>query len=235
MIAICEDSKTEYQQLLSLIDAGGVSCSCEWFETGGAFLAEFYPGRYDLVLMDIYMEGLTGVETVSRLRERDASVPVAFITTSVDHAMDGYRLRVSRYLRKPLRSEEVEEVLRFAVREKMDLPGLLLSTRQGGCHVPFRHIRYVEQSDHDLTLYLTGGRTLTMRGRLDDLERRLPVPPFYRCHKSYLVDLSQVRYLDRELNTFVMNEGGAAYIRRASVRDAARALERVLFDETRKL
>ena len=234
-VAICEDSAAEYGELASLIDAGGIPCSCEWFRTGAAFLERFYPGRYDLILMDIYMEGLTGVETVARLRERDGNVPVAFITTSLDHAMDGYRLRVSRYLHKPIQPEEVEETLRFAVREKRNLPGLLLSTRQGERHTPFHQIRYAEQSNHDLTVFLTGGRTLTMRERLDNLERRLPAPPFFRCHKSYLVNLTQVRCLDRERNAFEMNEGGAAYIRRPSLRAAAKALERVLFDETRNL
>ena len=117
-IAICEDSMIEYQQLVAMIDASGVSCAYERFETGAAFLAQFYPGKYDFILMDIYMEGLTGVKTVSRLRERDDNVPVAFITTSLDHAMDGYRLRVGRYLHKPLKRSEVEEALRFAVQEK---------------------------------------------------------------------------------------------------------------------
>lgn len=232
-IAICEDSAMEYQLLVSLIDASGVPCAYERFETGDAFLAQFYPGKYDFILMDIYMEGLSGVETVSKLRERDDSAPVAFITTSLDHAMDGYRLRVGRYLHKPLQRAEVEEALRFALQEKKNLPGLSLSTRQGERYMPFRHIRYAEQSNHDLTVFLTGNRTLIMRERLDNLERRLPSPPFFRCHKSYLVNLLQVRYLNRELYAFEMNEGGAAYIRRASLREAAKALERALFDETR--
>lgn len=232
-IAICEDSETEYCELASMIDASGVPCVRERFETGDTFLERFYPGKYDFILMDIYMEGLTGVETVSKLRERDGAVPVAFITTSLDHAMDGYRLRVGRYLHKPLQREEVQEALRFALQEKKNLPGLSLSAREGERHVPFHHIRYMEQSNHDLTVFLTGNRKLSMRERLDSLQRRLPSPPFFRCHKSYLVNLLQVSYLNRELYAFEMNEGGAAYIRRASLREAARALERVLFDETR--
>ena len=234
-IAICEDNTAEYQELLSICQCSGIDCVCERFEEGAAFLARFYPGKYDLILMDIYMNGLDGVETVSRLRELDSGVPVAFITTSLDHAMDGYRLRVSRYLRKPLQEKEVIETLSFALREKRTLPGFAFSTRQETRNIPFREIRDLEQANHDVHIFLTGGRVLRLRERLDHLEAQFPVPPFFRSHKSFLINLTQVRCLDRERNVFEMNEGGTVYIRRASVSEAFKALERVLFDETRNL
>lgn len=233
-IAVCEDEADAFSRLLSLMGRCGIPHRVERFEDGTAFLSSFHPGRYDLILMDIYMDGMGGLEAVAKLRERDEAVPVAFITTSGEHAMDGYRYHVCRYLQKPVREEDVAEVMELALREKENRPGLTLSVRDGAKHIPFAQIRYIEQRDHELIFCLTGQRSLTLRGRLDRFEQLLPKPPFYRCHKSYLVNLSYVRRLDREVNIFEMTEGGAAYIRRDSVREAARSLERFLFEEARK-
>ena len=230
-IAVCEDNPDEYQDLLAIMECVGPPFSCERFRDGAEFLSRFYPGAYDLVLTDIYMNGLNGVETVSCLREYDLTTPVAFITSSPDHAIDGYRLHVARYLRKPFQSGEVEEVMRLALRERDAQPGVVLS----GENVPFRQIRYVEQSNHDLIFRLTGGRDAQIRERLDRIEGQFPKPPFFRPHKSYLVNLCYVRCLDRDLNAFEMSEGGAVYVRRGSMREAAKALGKTLFRAAREL
>ena len=56
-------------------------------------LADFKQGKYDLILMDIYMESeLTGIETIRLIRKRDKDIPIAFVTASKDHALESYRL-----------------------------------------------------------------------------------------------------------------------------------------------
>ena len=51
-IAVCEDNPDEYQELLSILECAGIPVSCERFADGADFLNGFFPGKYDLVLMD---------------------------------------------------------------------------------------------------------------------------------------------------------------------------------------
>ena len=84
---------------------------------------------------------------------------------------------------------------------------------------------YLEQNSHTLYLNLVGGATLQLTGKLDDVEAKLPAEQFMRCHKSFLVNLRQVKSLDKELNVFEMQNGESVHIRRESVREAAAKLK----------
>ncbi|MEG1577977.1 MAG: response regulator, partial [Oscillospiraceae bacterium] len=81
-IAVCEDLLEEQQRLLTMIEKSGIPASCTTFESGEAFLQDYRAGKYDLIFMDIYMAGITGIETVTAIREIDEAVPIAFVTTS---------------------------------------------------------------------------------------------------------------------------------------------------------
>ena len=55
---------------------------CTQFGSSEELLEAFRPGKFDLLLMDIYMDGMTGVEAVQKIREMDDAIPIAFTTTS---------------------------------------------------------------------------------------------------------------------------------------------------------
>ena len=79
-VAVCEDNPEEYEQLFLMIQDSGFPVRVSMFESGEAFLAEYHPGCYDLVLMDIYLNGISGVEAVRMIRKTDQELPVAFTT-----------------------------------------------------------------------------------------------------------------------------------------------------------
>ena len=82
--------------------------------------------------------------------------------------------------------------------------------------------------------HLSGGGIEKRKGRLDDLEPLLAEYPFFRCHKSYLVNLAFVQSADRERMVFQMREGGSAYIRRELFYKARSAWENWLFTAARR-
>ncbi len=234
-IAICEDNPAEFAALSTLLDESSFTVESEHFPEGGAFLQNYHPGRYDLVLLDIYMEGMGGIETVERLRAIDTYVPVAFMTTSLDYALDGYRFQVARYMLKPLKAADIHELLTYTQGTKRLMPGMSIRSDGKYRFLTFRSISYIEQSNHQLIFHLADGERLESRGKLDALAKDvLPASPFFRCHKSFIVNLMHVYRLNEELNIFEMNNGDAVYIRRQSMKDAADAFHQFMFAHIRR-
>lgn len=233
-IAVCEDSAEEQEKLLAIFKQSEIPTQTAAFVNGEDFLKEYRQGKYDLLFMDIYMAGMTGVEVVTEIREMDEALIVAFITTSTEHTLESYRLKALKYIEKPVEKKAVLELLQFAQMKKENTPRLLLKIAGKDLSLPFERIIYVEQKDHTLYLHLTGGDILQASGKLNKIEPQFAEQAFFRCHKSYLVNLCHVAELDKELKVFVMSEGDLVYIRRESVSKAKKALKAYLFAEARR-
>lgn len=229
-IAICEDTREDRDRLEAAIASSGTNCTCTFYESGERFLKRFVRGAYDLVFLDVFMGGMTGVEVAKHIRAVDSEVMLAFVTTSGDFAMEGYRAHVERYLLKPFRDEDVHEVVASAAQRAR------LNTEHGlelaGEVIPYSRIRSIEQSNHVTVIHLMGGEERRRRGRINDIEAELPCPPFYRCHKSFLVNLDHVKNINRDLNMFELDGGGNAYIRRSSMAEARRLFEARVIERT---
>ncbi len=224
-IAICEDNSAELEHLLAILAASAFPTKITPFSCGEDLLLNYQAGSYDLILMDIYMGGITGVETISRLRQLDTDVIVAFTTSSTDHALEGYRLDALKYLEKPIQAQALLALLELVRLKKNNLPSLRLQIHGKAAAIPFREIVYLEQRSHHLLVYLTGGRQLQAVEQLNKIEAQFPKDDFFRCHKSFLVNLSKVKNLDRELMVFTMEDGHNVHIRRGSLPAARKAFE----------
>lgn len=234
-IAICEDSLEEQQRLLAMIETVGIPASCAVFNSGEAFLQAYIAGKYDLIFMDIYMAEMTGIETVTVIRQIDETVPIAFVTTSTDHTLESYRLDALKYIEKPVKEKAVLELLQLAQMKKENSPHLNLKIGRKDVSISFERILYAEQKAHTLYLFLTGGEVLQANEKLDNVEKQFAGQPFFRCHKSFLVNLSCVKALNTELMVFAMKEGKNVHIRRESMGKAKKAFEAYLFERARRM
>ena len=105
--------------------------------------------------MDIYMNGMSGVDTVRSIREIDANVIIAFTTSSTEFALEGYRLDVFKYLEKPVQAKDVYEVLAFTQMKQANRPKIKFKSGRQECSVALSDILYAEQKGHYVTFYLT--------------------------------------------------------------------------------
>lgn len=234
-IAVCEDSIEEQKQLISLIENSGIPTKTTVFNSGEELLQEYRSGKFDLIFMDIYMDGMTGVEAVTAIRKIDENVHVAFATTSTDHALESYRLEALKYIEKPVKAKAVHGLLELTRLKKENTPRLMLKIKGKDISVPFERILYAEQKAHILFLFLAGGEVLHANEKLDNIEKQFAGQDFFRCHKSYLMNLAYVKSLEKELMVFSMKEGKNVHIRRESMAKAQKDFEAYLFDRTRRM
>lgn len=143
-IAICDDQTEEREKLLLLVEQAPIQTKSILFASSEDLVEAFEPGIFDLLLMDIYMDGMTGVEAVQKIRKIDAEIPVAFTTTSTEHALESYRLSVLKYIEKPVKSKDIHDLLQLVKLKKENTPSL--SIKQNGIEekIPVSDILYLE-------------------------------------------------------------------------------------------
>ena len=227
--AVCEDDRGERERLVQMVSESAPDVTVEAFGSAEELLDAYYPGKFDVILLDIYMEGMTGIRALEKIRRIDTEVVAAIATTSQDFALESYRLRAARYLEKPVSGVEIADLLRYVIRKKESEPHYECGSADTRIRIPFDAIDYVEQRGKNLCIHLGGGQEVMVRGRLDEEGHRFPVRYFFRCHKSYLVNVSRIRAINRELMTFVMEDGENVHIRRQDFFAAKRVYEQYLY------
>lgn len=233
-LAICDDLPEEREALLTLLEQAPIATVCAQFASSEELLEAFRPGGFDLLLMDIYMDGMTGVEAVREIREMDESIPIAFATTSTEHTLESYRLSVLKYLEKPVRQKDINDLLHLVKLQRDSVPRL--TVRQGGetQRLPLSELFCLEQKGHHVMISRKDGSIVQLYGKLSDLLPQLEEQPFFCPHKSYCVNLAFVRGINEEYQCYDMADGKKVPISRPNRSKAKRAWEDFLFVRTRE-
>lgn len=198
-IAICEDEQTLLDQLTgwvkTILDKNMIACNIESFRNGSALLTR---EAFDILLLDIAMEPLDGLELAKRLRRRGDESRLVFITAHQQYAIDAYDVQAFHYLVKPVDMEKLEMILLKLCTSLRKERQRALVVRQGAAvrRVPLEMALYLEVLDRKIYLH-TAEESVPFYGKLEELEPTLP-GIFFRCHRSYIVNLCHVQYYNKE-------------------------------------
>lgn len=209
-VLVCDDLKEDRVALARMVEqfgqTHGMEFRVETAPSAGAVRAMWRPGRWDIAFLDIYMPGQSGVEAARWLKEHDPACALIFSTTSVEHGPTGYDLGVSDYLVKPIAQEDVDSALDWVCRVRArDLRTLSVQTNWEKRDIRLRDIRYIEIQGKVACIHTAGEDISTRRG-MDDLAAELGADKrFFRCHRSFLVNLSYVARI--EGRDFVLEDG----------------------------
>lgn len=208
-VAVCEDEELLRGELCALcgeiLRERNVEHGVTPFSSAEALEVDLRRGeRFDLLCLDICMEGKSGMELARELRTWDERTGILFITGSDAYLKEGYQVRPIQYLFKPVQREELAEALEADLRRRQ-VPRIL-TLRGGGrtLTLPLDQILYFESRNHLLQVRTTG-RMQELRGSLSEVERLLPPGQFCRCHNSYLVHLPHVAEVGRRM--IVLSDG----------------------------
>lgn len=193
-IAICDDEALWREQLKEQLESyyHSLDVLIQGFPSGEAFLQESEKRKFDLVFLDIEMEGIDGFQTARLLRNSQPDITVIFLTSHTDLAMEGYEVQAFRFLAKPIVKEKLYAALRV-FEEGICNDRKIEVSEDGICKIIKCHeIRYVKSENVYLQV-ITEQDNYRIRRKLKELLEELPKDIFIMVHRSYIINLQHVK------------------------------------------
>ncbi len=208
-IAVVDDEKAIREHVCALIEEQQPGSVIEAYATGEELLAS--GKRFDIVFLDIQMDGMNGIETARKLRERQEDTVLIFITGAKEYVFDALDLYAFQYLLKPIDEGKFAEVLQRTAGEankKKEKKCLFIRTRN--LTLDQSDILYIESRAKKLEIHTTGAdKAIEIYAAMDELEGQLG-EDFYRCHRAYIVNMAQITEYDNE--SITLTNGDKVYL-----------------------
>ena len=202
-VAIIEDMDENIAILQTYLNRYGkehaIQIQTSSYKDGMHFITDYHP-VWDLILLDIEMPLLNGMDTARQIRKADPDVLIIFITCLTQYAIEGYSVRALDYVLKPVQyyafSAKLNQVCEILASRQQN--PILVNCRDGQIKLLPEQILYVEVQNHtlcyhtkQLLFHTTGTQSL------GKLAVELKDSGFARCHQAYLINLHYVTRYDR--------------------------------------
>lgn len=162
-----------------------------------------------VVFLDVEMPGKTGVECGKLIQDMDPSIVMIFATAHDEYMGDAFEVYAFDYLLKPFKMDRVMKTLekardRIGRVDEKPLPNLprqaakvatgrlMLRHKEGVSFVSMSDILLVQRENRSTVIYTMGGGRYETGDSLSETEARLDPDVFFRCHKSYIINLNQI-------------------------------------------
>ena len=200
-IAICDDERVEITYLTAIVRKWAavrdIPAGVSGYESAERFLFAYEDNKnVDILLLDIQMKDMDGVELARRIRGENDAAEIIFITAFPDYAREGYEVSALHFLVKPVDADKL-----FAVLDKawtnLNKPrkSILIETGGGSVRIPLADILYIETFSHIVDIVTSRGK---FAARMSAAEfETIAGETFFRCHRSYVVNLRYVRRLGK--------------------------------------
>jgi len=202
-IAICDDEQVQIELLSEYVR--------EWcreknepyilktFLSAEEFLFEYEDSKdYHILLLDIRMKYMNGMELAKRLREVKEEIQIIFITGMRDYVFEGYAVDAVSYFIKPIKKSELMKCLNRAVeRCRKEEKALLIEDSGEISKVKISDIYYIDSDGHDTYIHT---RDIEIRNRIGikKMEEELVPFGFFRAHRSYLVNIARIEKITKQ-------------------------------------
>lgn len=208
-IAIVEDEENERIHLKEclnyLSEKEKIPFHISEFSSGLAFLGDYKP-IYDIVLMDIEMPGMNGMETARAFRKIDTATILIFVTNMVQYAINGYEVDALSYILKPVSKYDFALKMRKAMaRSAKQLDeSIQVKLAKETYRIRLASIKYLEVSGHYVIYHTTDG-DFSEYTTLKEAEKKINRIFFVRCNRYLLVNLKYVSAV-KDDSVYVGNE-----------------------------
>ena len=230
-VALVDDTQEERQILSAILDEELPQADVFTFTDGESFLKDWENNTYDLILLDIYMNEMLGVDVARKVRETDLDVRIVFCTTSNEFASESYEVGANYYLQKPVSINSFQRMLKMIRLDDYELNRFI--TLPDGQKIVLRNITYTEYYNHSIIIHSKKRADLQTRMSQTEWESLLSEYNFfYSCSKGLVVNFYEVEKV--EDNLFLLKNGAQVPISRRKAKDALESYAHFRFEEMRK-
>ncbi|MCM1333547.1 MAG: LytTR family DNA-binding domain-containing protein [Bacteroides sp.] len=209
-IAVVDDEKSYIDSISEICRKFGadnvLELTVSGFSDGESFLRSLDGGDHSVVFMDVYMGGMSGTDAARRLRERDQSCILIFLTSSGEHMPEAFSCHAFEYIQKPFTERRVADVLADALKI---LPSqnkyIDVYSDRRTVRLPLDEIVCAITDAHYLNIETTDGRTLRCRMTASQFAEQTNDPRFISVNKGITVNADHI--VDFDNNCCIADNG----------------------------
>lgn len=209
-IAICDDDISQVDFLETILTPwlkiNNILADIKKYSSAKSFLFDYESEKdFDILLLDIEMPEINGIELAKTVRKENHSLQIIFITGFYDYFSDGFDVSALHYLIKPVDEGKLFPVLDKAINNlKYRQRSVLINTQDADIKIPLSDIIYIEAENVFINIHTVNGvyRTRTPLTKfyenLDD--------SFLKVHRSFIVSLSYVKKITKKDLTLISGD-----------------------------
>jgi len=202
-ICLVDDDKSQLEYLYALLQNWSLKLDIQvfvsiyqsaeemLFECGNSF-------PFDLVILDIQMDKMNGIQLSKRIREVDTHIMIIFLSGIADYVYEGYEVQAYRYLLKPLKEEKLFEILEYMKKTIEKKEKYILYKKYGETEkIMYDQIMYLESQGNNVVIH-TKDMEYVYQKNLHVIEDDFLSNGFIKTHRSFIVNLLHIRKIQKE-------------------------------------
>ena len=226
-MAVIDDEKIVREQVKRFIEEKQAGCLVDTYSSAEEFLIS---GKsYDILFLDIQMEGMSGMELAKKIRKQEMKSVLIFITGIREYVFEAFDVFAFHYLLKPIDEKKFGEVLEGAIQEvknsaRKDKEEIFIKTRFRNITLNRGSILYIENRGKKVEIHTTS-EVIEMYAAMKDLEKQLG-NGFYRSHRGYLVNMAFISEYNGD--SIMLQNGECIFLAKERYREFVREYMRYL-------
>lgn len=225
-IAIIDDIASDAEQLKRIITSyfenRQIPTEIRYFSSAEAFFDDYRPGNFQILFLDIYMDGITGMEAARRIRNQSDDCILVFVTTSSEFAVESYDVNAAYYLLKPFQPEKLCQILdSFRLKEALHARYIEIISDRVPVRVPLHSILYADTFLNAVCLHTDAGPLRSYLTFHKFEEQIRDCHNFLSCYRGCMVNMDRIQ--EATDDGFLLDNGETVQIRKrgsAAIRKA---------------
>ncbi|MHC1723294.1 MAG: LytR/AlgR family response regulator transcription factor [Aminipila sp.] len=199
-IAVCDDNTIECLSISNkihdfLLQTGVEHTILEFFD--GAELLESN-NSFDIVFLDIKMKKMNGLKTAELLRKKIKHFILVFVTSYQEYVYQAFDVEAFNYILKPINNNKLAKTLERAIAKNANQRDnfIIINKNREIIKINLADVIYFEIQGRVINVHYNN-IIVQYYERLNTLEQKLYGQHFFRCHKSYLINLQYVEKFNK--------------------------------------